>query len=86
MSDIPTELLLPPPKTADQRDLYNALNELIRKIADALNDNIILPSGGSYYLGGREDEGAWRIHISGTDLQLQRLESSTWITKNTISA
>jgi hypothetical protein len=28
----------------------------------------------------------WRLHISGTDLLIQRKESGTWTTKSTISA
>lgn len=33
-----------------------------------------------------EDNGNWRLYISGTDLLIQRKESGTWTTKSTISA
>jgi hypothetical protein len=45
-----------------------------------------LISTGVIYLGDSSTDGSWRIVRSGNDLVIQRLESSTWTTKSTISA
>jgi hypothetical protein len=37
-------------------------------------------------IGDPATEGSWRIVKAGTDLVVQRLESSTWTTKGTFTA
>ncbi len=85
MSEVPTDILLPKPTTQYQRDLNFVLSDFMRKIADAVNENIFLPSDGAYYLGDLDTDGSWRIIRSGNNLLSQRLESGTWTTKQTIT-
>jgi len=49
-------------------------------------DEIHLISTGIIYLGDSSTDGSWRMVRSGNNLIFQRLESSTWTTKDTISA
>lgn len=45
-----------------------------------------LPASEAYYLGDKDTDGSWRHIRSGNDLLFQRRESSSWVTKQTISA
>jgi len=85
MSEISTDILLPVPKNQDEKDLYNAISERLREIAEAINDNMFLPATGAYYFGDIETNGSWRIIRDGNNLVHQRLETGTWTTKNTIT-
>lgn len=49
-------------------------------------EEVHLISTGVIYIGDSSTDGSWRIVRSGNDLVIQRLESSTWTTKSTISA
>lgn len=49
-------------------------------------NEIEMPSTGTVYFGDRHDEGSWRIVRSGTSLVIDRLESGSWVTKQTIAA
>jgi len=42
-------------------------------------------SSSSFFLQSATTEGSWRISISGTELLIQRRESSAWVTKGTFS-
>lgn len=86
MSEIPTEILLPTPQTQFEKDLCLILNERFREIAEAINENVILPSGGACYFGDTEVDGSWRLIRNGNNLVVQRLESSSWVTKSTFTA
>lgn len=46
----------------------------------------VLDSDKAVYLGSKTVDGSWRMARSGTDLVLQRRESSVWATKQTITA
>lgn len=41
---------------------------------------------GAFYLGDPTTDGSWRLQRSGNNLVYQRRESSSWVTKQTISA
>ena len=45
-----------------------------------------LGQSNNFQFGDGVTEGDWRIAVSGTSLVFQRLESSVWVTKQTISA
>lgn len=49
-------------------------------------EEVHLISTGIIYFGDSSTDGSWRIVRSGNNLVIQRLESSTWTTKSTISA
>jgi len=49
-------------------------------------EEVHLISTGIIYLGDSSTDGSWRMVRSGNDLVFQRRESSTWTTKDTISA
>ena len=53
-------------------------DELWKPVASK-TDNVI-------YLGDPTVDGSWRIMLSGANLVHQRLESSSWVTKQTVSA
>lgn len=69
-------------------------SSLGRIIAANLESATIFNTLGIYFLGlfsaygfmEAEVEGSWRLTRSGDDLVFQRYESSSWITKSTISA
>lgn len=54
--------------------------------------SVQIPSGTSgapapsFYFGEEYQDGSWRITRSGNDLVIQRRESSSWVTKQTIAA
>jgi hypothetical protein len=52
----------------------------------ALFTGAVVHATGDYYFGDPLTEGSWRIKRDGDDLVFQRLESSTWVTKSTITA
>lgn len=52
----------------------------------ALGGCIELDAAEAYYLGNKDTDGSWRHIRSGNDLLFQRRESSSWVTKQTISA
>jgi hypothetical protein len=43
-------------------------------------------TGAGFYLGNTSTDGSWRLVKSGNDLVFQRRESSSWVTKTTITA
>ena len=43
-------------------------------------------SAGAMYFGDQTTDGTWRIVRSGNDLVIERRESSSWVTKTTITA
>ena len=69
---------------------YNAIIEAADGVLKALYDgtftgDLVLPSDTNVYLGGATTAGSWRIRRSGNDLQFQRYESSTWVTKGAVN-
>jgi len=54
--------------------------------AAAPDNDIVIDATSALIIGDGATEGDWRIIRSGNDLVIQRLESSTWTTKDTISA
>ena len=51
-----------------------------------VDGNIKIGSSDAFYLGDANTDGSWRFTRSGNNLVFQRRESSTWVTKSTISA
>lgn len=47
--------------------------------------NMEVDVAGAFYLGDQTTDGSWRIIISGSNLLIQRRESSAWVTKDTIT-
>lgn len=85
MSELPNEIILPQPSTQFEKDLCVAVNDFVRQIAEAVNNNVILPSEGAYYFGDTNTDGSWRLVRSGNNLEVQRLESSSWVSKSTFT-
>lgn len=40
-----------------------------------------IPTGQYLYFGDPNTDGSWRIYISGTNLVIERRESSSWVEK-----
>jgi len=51
----------------------------------AIWDDIVIDDDKAFYIGDKATEGSWRIVRSGDNLLMQRLESSVWVTKDTIT-
>ena len=51
-----------------------------------LSANLEVGSSDGLYFGDQSTDGSWRIIRSGNDLVIERRESSSWVTKSTISA
>lgn len=51
-----------------------------------VSGNFIVNSTNEIYLGDEATDGSWRFAQSGSDLVIQRRESSVWVTKSTITA
>lgn len=50
------------------------------------DEDVVLQPTRAIYFGLTNVDGSWRIIRSGNDLVIQRRESSSWVTKSTISA
>jgi hypothetical protein len=50
------------------------------------SNGAFVESDKAYYFGDPDDDDSWRIIRDGTALAMQRKESSTWVTKSTITA
>jgi hypothetical protein len=68
-------------------------NSAARLVIDSSNNvvaqtgvNYVVQSSEAYYLGAVSTDGSWRIIRSGNNLLLERRESGSWVTKQTISA
>ena len=51
-----------------------------------LNGDMEIRSTDAYYLGDQATDGSWRFVRSGNDLVVERRESGSWVTKQTIAA
>ena len=51
-----------------------------------INGDMEIRSTYSYYLGDQATDGSWRFVRSGNDLVVERRESGSWVTKQTIAA
>lgn len=61
------------------------LNSYLQKMQAKINDSLELASDEAVYFGDRNTNGSWRIIRSGNNLLIQRLETSVWTTKDTIT-
>jgi len=48
--------------------------------------HVEIPSTDAFYLGDTTTDGSWRIIRSGNDLQFERRESSSWVSKGSFTA
>jgi hypothetical protein len=51
-----------------------------------VNGDIEFGAADNFYLGDPTTDGSWRFVRSGNNLVFQRRESSSWVTKSTITA
>ena len=59
------------------------LNLLVDHL-QVLTDHVEIPSASAYQIG--VGNGAWKFVLDGTDLKIQRYDTDTWVTKQTIAA
>ena len=66
-----------------EQKIFFRVSKRVNWILDRVKDDTveIVPSGSIV-----EDDGNWRLTISGTDLLIQKKESGVWTTKQTIPA
>ncbi|MFC1546681.1 hypothetical protein ACFL4O_03070, partial [bacterium] len=49
-----------------------------------VNGDVEIGSSNAIYLGDPGTDGSWRIYISGNNLELEKRESSSWVSKGTL--
>jgi hypothetical protein len=55
-------------------------------VASTYYDDLGVKNTGAFYLGDSGTNGSWRFIQSGNDLVIQRRETGSWVTKDTILA